>query len=166
MINRKLFDLDINIGDFTEDRHRMNRVFRATYYADENQKDAYETLASAWVRAQELYPILDPFSYCFEYEDSYLPQDVIAGWKEVGYDIRDSFGFDCDDWDGDIRCFERIMAEIVVRFFNLGDPDLRMALVPRESFSRWPSMSGLAAVHNLLPRYYARRGNIGYGLFS
>ena len=102
--------INIQIGDWSGDGHGKCEDFH--FKSNKSIKDVRE----AYFSAKDKYPHLCPEEFCEEYEDGEVPERIITGAKELGFEI------DKDDF------FLEEMARYVAWYCKLGDPFLELKL--------------------------------------
>ncbi len=134
------YAFQIPIGDWSADGHGQ-----CDWFAAEADKPI-DKVREAFFAAKEMWPNLNPETFCCDYEDSLLPADIVAGLAEHGVCADETDAFGPED-----------MAEIVVWFLNQGDKELNVKLTPA---AKLPSLAFYG-----FDKKERHIGGLGYGLF-
>jgi hypothetical protein len=133
------YTFKIPIGDWSGDGHGQCDWFIAT------AAKPIEEVREAFFTAKKLFPHLDPEQFCHDYEDSFVPSNIVAELATKGIHI------DSEDFDPEG------MARVVVWFLNQGDPELSVELIPEADVPMLPFYGSDKKKRDI--------GFIGYGLF-
>ncbi len=105
----------IPIGDWSGDGHGHCETFPAS------ATKPIEAVREAFFSAKAKHPLVSPDVFCHRYEDPSVPEAVQAEVKRLGGPDLPGKLTDADDP-------LRLMAETIVWFLNLGDPELDVQL--------------------------------------
>lgn len=138
-----MYSFRLPIGDWSGDGHGKCEWF------DIKSNKPLKDIREAYFKAKELYPNLCPESFCDNWQDPFIPQEVVNGYSEINFTSED---FN----DGELYGSPQIMAEIVVAFLKRGDPELQLSI--RENPKMLPTWG--------VDEQGRHIGHIGYGLFD
>jgi hypothetical protein len=102
------YSFKIQVGDWSGDGHGqcMDYIFKSNKPVEE--------IREIYFTAKEKYPTLSPDSFCSDYQDYTIPDEVVKQAEELGYEI-DPENFFTDD-----------MAKYTAWFIMLGDSELKL----------------------------------------
>jgi hypothetical protein len=146
------FHFRIPIGDWSGDGHGHCEWYDAT------SAKPVEELREAYFQARAQFPEVCPENFCNQYEDSTIPNEVMAELVRLGAPLpeRDDDDEDVDD-DGEYIIDGDVMAALVVWFLNLGDSTADVKLDPKASTPMLPFYG--------FDEQRRHIGFFGYGLF-
>lgn len=140
--DEEFYEWNITLGDSSGDGHGIHE----TYIVRSNKP--FKDVVEAYNKAKEVSGINFAEYLCDEYEDGVLHDDQFDLFKKVGMDM--SLYENCFDEDGSIFIDEFDYLCILFEFIKLGDPDLKLKIVPDYSDN----------FISAEPNYF------GYGLFT
>jgi len=109
------YKFTIPIGDWSGDGHEKTSDY---LYACSHP---IEDVREAYFAAKETHPLLDPSTYCNEYEESVPPAEVMEAWAELGFVEREGF---LGEWQNGEGLYTDAMAGLAIEFLKLGNPDI------------------------------------------
>lgn len=108
----KTHSFTIPIGDWSGDGHSQCRYYQFT------SNKPLTNVREAFFKAQQKALAPDPVSFCNDYQDYEVPEDVVETLKELGYTI-DPDSFSAED-----------MADYVAWYIMQADPKIKLERQP------------------------------------
>lgn len=103
--------IQIAVGDWSGDGHGKCDYF--TFQIPEGF--CVQDVREAYFQSMKDHPDLDPGSFCEEYEDSTVPDEIIAKARKLGFEWTEH-GF---EWDGEVTAEIDGFADYVAWFIGL-----------------------------------------------